>query len=92
MESVSMKIEGQLPSWKTPNLDFWKFINSLLNSHMLIFIAAILTVILLLVLIYIITGQSKLRALISTIALYKELEPWKSSVQINQFKTAIQDY
>ena len=38
---------------------------------MLIFIAAILTVILLLVLIYIITGQSKLRALISTIALQR---------------------
>ena len=38
---------------------------------MLIFIAAILTVILVLVLIYAITGQSKLRALISTIALQR---------------------
>ena len=38
---------------------------------MLIFIAAVLTVILVLVLIYIIMGQSKLRALISTIALQR---------------------
>ena len=38
---------------------------------MLIFIAAILTVILVLVLIYIITGQSKLRALITTITLQR---------------------
>ena len=38
---------------------------------MLIFIPAILTVILVLVLIYILTGQSKLRALISTITLQR---------------------
>ena len=38
---------------------------------MLIFIAAIVTVILVLVLIYILTGQSKLRALISTITLQR---------------------
>ena len=38
---------------------------------MLIFIAAILTVILVLVLIYAITGQSKLKALISTITLQR---------------------
>ena len=38
---------------------------------MLIFIAAILTVILVLVLIYVLTGQSKLRALISTIPLQR---------------------
>ena len=49
---------------------FWKLINSFLVD-MLIFIAANLTVILVLVLIYIITGQSKLRALISTIALQR---------------------
>ena len=47
---------------------FQKFINSFLVDT-LIFIAAILTVILVLVLIYILTGQSKLKALISTIAL-----------------------
>ena len=49
---------------------FQKFINSFLVDT-LIFIAAILTVILVLVLIYIIMGQSKLRALISTIALQR---------------------
>ena len=49
---------------------FQKFINSFLVD-MVIFIAAILTVILVLVLIYIITGQSKLRALISTITLQR---------------------
>ena len=38
---------------------------------MLIFIAATLTVFLALVIIYILTGQSKLRALISTIALQR---------------------
>ena len=38
---------------------------------MLIFIAAILTIFLVLVIVYILTGQSKLRALISTIALQR---------------------
>ena len=38
---------------------------------MLIFIAAILTICLALVIIYILTGQSKLRALISTITLQR---------------------
>ena len=49
---------------------FQKFINSFLVDT-LIFIAAILTVILVLVIIYILTGQSKLKALISTIALQR---------------------
>ena len=49
---------------------FWKFINSFLVDT-LIFIAAILTVILALVIIYILTGQSKLKALISTITLQR---------------------
>ena len=49
---------------------FQKFINSLLVDT-LIFIAAILTVILVLVLIHVLTGQSKLKALISTIALQR---------------------
>ena len=52
------------------NSKFQKFINSFLVDT-LIFIAAILTVILFLVLIYILTGQSKLRALISTITLQR---------------------
>ena len=49
---------------------FQKFINSFLVDT-LIFIAAILTIFLALVIIYILTGQSKLRALISTIALQR---------------------
>ena len=49
---------------------FQKFINCFL-AYTMIFIAAILTVILVLVLIYVITGQSKLRALISTITLQR---------------------
>ena len=47
---------------------FLKFVNSFLVD-MLIFIAAILTFFLALVIIYVLTGQSKLRALISTLAL-----------------------
>ena len=49
---------------------FQKFINSFLVDT-LIFIAAILTVILVLVIIYVLTGQSKLKALISTITLQR---------------------
>ena len=55
---------------ENPKSKFQKFINSFLVD-MLIFIAAILTVILALVIIYILTGQSKLKALISTIALQR---------------------
>ena len=47
---------------------FRRFINSFLVD-MLIFIAAILTVFLVLVIIYVLTGQSKLKALVSTMAL-----------------------
>ena len=53
-----------------PKSKFWKFINSFLVDT-LIFIAAILTIFLALVIIYVLTGQSKLRALISTIALQR---------------------
>ena len=49
---------------------FWKFINSFLVDT-LIFIAAILTIFLALVIIYILTGQSKLRTLMSTITLQR---------------------
>ena len=64
--------ENRMPVTKQENSKskFQKFINSFLVDT-LIFIAAILTVILVLVLIYVITGQSKLRALISTIALQR---------------------
>ena len=73
-----------------PKSKFWKFINSFLVDK-LVFIATILTIFLALLIIYVLTGQSKLRALISTITLQK-LETWKPSIQINQFRTAIQDY
>ena len=53
-----------------PTSNFRKFINSFLVD-MLIFIAAILTVFLVLVVIYILTGQSKLKALITTMALQR---------------------
>ena len=53
-----------------PKSKFRKFINSFLVD-MLIFIAAILTVFLVLVIIYVLTGQSKLKALITTMALQR---------------------
>ena len=53
-----------------PRSKFRKFINSFLVNT-LIFIAAILTVFLVLVLIYILTCQSKLKALITTMALQR---------------------
>ena len=55
---------------ENPKSKFQKFINSFLVD-MLIFIAAIMTVILALVIIYVLTGQSKLKALISTIDLQR---------------------
>ena len=55
---------------ENPKSKFWKFINSFLVDT-LIFIAAILTIFLVLVIIYILTGQSKLKALITTMALQR---------------------
>ena len=55
---------------ESPKPRFQKFINSFLVD-MLIFIAAILTIFLVLVIIYVITGQSKLKALITTMALQR---------------------
>ena len=51
-----------------PQSKFRKFISSFLVD-MLMFIAVILTVFLVLVIIYILTGQSKLKTLITTMAL-----------------------
>ena len=51
-----------------PKSKFIKFINSFI-INMLIFIAAILTVFLVPVIIYVLTGQSNLKALITTMAL-----------------------
>ena len=53
-----------------PQSKFRKFINSFLVD-MLIFIAVMLTVFLVLVIIYILTGQSKLKTLITTMALQR---------------------
>ena len=53
-----------------PTSTFRKFINSFLVDT-LIFIAAILNVFLVLVIIYVLTGQSKLKALITTMALQR---------------------
>ena len=55
---------------RKPKTKFQKFINSFLVAT-LIFIAAILTIILALVIIYVLTGQSKLKALFTTIALQR---------------------
>ena len=56
--------------WEDPKSKFRTFINSFLVNT-LIFIAAILTVFLVLVILYVITGQSKLKALITTMALQR---------------------
>ena len=56
--------------WEDPTSRFRKFINSFLPD-MLIFIAAILTVFLVFVILYIITGQSKLKMLVTTMALQR---------------------
>ena len=75
---------------KNPKSNFRTFINSFLVDT-LIFIAAILTAFLAFVIIYILTGLSKLKALMTTM-LCKELKPWNPSIQIGKFKVAIQDY
>ena len=54
--------------WENPKSKFRTFINSFFVD-MLIFIAAILTVFLVLIILYVITGQSKLKALVTTMAL-----------------------
>ena len=56
--------------WEDPKSKFRMFINSFLVD-MLIFIAAILTVFLIFVILYVITGQSKLKALVTTMALQR---------------------
>ena len=55
---------------ENPKLKFRAFINSFLVD-MLIFIAAILTVFLVFVIIYVLMGQSKLKALMTTMALQR---------------------
>ena len=64
------EIRMTIAKQENPKSKFQKFINSFLVD-MLVFIAAILTVMLVLVIIYVLTGQSKLKALITTIALQR---------------------
>ena len=59
-----------LTKQEDPKSKFRTFINSFLVD-MLIFIAAIITVFLILIILYVITGQSKLKALITTMALQR---------------------
>ena len=56
--------------WEKPKSKFRMFINSFLVDA-LIFIVAILTVFLVFVILYVITGQSKLKALVTTMALQR---------------------
>ena len=56
--------------WEDPKSKFRMFINSYLVD-MLIFIGAILMVFLVLIILYIFTGQSKLKALVTTMALQR---------------------
>ena len=56
--------------WESQTSKFRTFINSFLID-LLVFIAAILTVFIIFVMIYIITGQSKLKALVATMALQR---------------------
>ena len=56
--------------WESPTSKFRTFINRFLIV-MLVFIVAILTVFLIFVMMYIVTGQSKLKALVTTMALQR---------------------
>ena len=56
--------------WESPMSKFRSFINCFLID-MLVFIAAILTVFIIFVIIYIVTGQSKLKVLVATMALQR---------------------
>ena len=56
--------------WESPTSKFRMFINGFL-ANMLIFIAAIVTVFLVFVILYIIMGQSKLKMLVTTMALQR---------------------
>ena len=56
--------------WESPPSKFRSFINSFLID-MLVFIAAILTVFIIFVIIYIITRQSKLKVLVATMSLQR---------------------
>ena len=60
----------RVTKWESPTSKFRTFINSFLID-MLVFIVAILTVFIILVIIYIVTGQSKLKVLVATMGLLR---------------------
>ena len=76
--------------WEDPKSKFRTFINSFLVD-MLIFIAAVLTVFLVLVILYVITGQSKLKALITTMALQgiRAMEALKTDRQVQSCNSGL---
>ena len=69
---------------------FRMFINSFLVD-MLIFIVAIVTVFLVFVILYIITSQSKLKMLVTTMALQRVIAV-EAPVPIGRLRIAIQSY
>ena len=79
-----------ITKWEDPKSKFRTFINSFLVDT-LIFIAAIFTVFLVLVIIYVITGQSKLKALKTTMALQR-IRAMEALDKVGKLKVAIQDY
>ena len=75
---------------KSPTSKLQSFINSFLIG-MLVFVAAILTAFIVFVIIYIITGQSKLKALVATMPLQRvrAIDPLNTNKVI---KVATQSY
>ena len=73
-----------------PKSKFRMFINSFLVDT-LIFIAAILTVFLVLIIIYVITGQSKLKVLVTTMALQRirAMEALKANKQAQSYNSGL---
>ena len=76
--------------WESPTSKFRSFINRFLID-MLVFIAAIVTVFIIFVIIYIIMGQSKLKVLVATMALQR-VKAVDASIPIDKLKVAIQSY
>ena len=75
--------------WESPAFKFQSLINSFLID-MLVFIVVILTVFIIFVIIYIITGQSKLKALVATMTLQRERAV--DALYTNKVKVVIQSY
>ena len=76
--------------WESPTSKFRTFINSFLVDT-LIFIAAILTVFLVFVILYIVTGQSKLKTLVTTMGLQRvrAVEALNTNRQAQNYKSEL---